>query len=768
MNWAEARARLGQEGSKRLDVILHRLCLQEREQILISPNTSSKQYFFAINGHEIAHRANLLRDCLPEAVDNILQEANSICRHNFRLLGYGNLQFDGAIDWHADLIHAKRSPLKPWYKIDYLDFDRVGDHKIIWELNRHQHMVILAKAWRLTGKRQYSDELIRHWYSWRDSNPYPFGINWASSLEVAFRSLSWLWMRELLQDCPNLPATFSVDLLKALQRHGKHIERYLSTYFSPNTHLIGEAVALFFLGLLCPELPSAERWTAESWKIVGQEATRQIQPDGCYFEQSLYYHVYALDFFLYARILASRNRCAIPEQFDDVLRKMLGVVDALSEVGPIEGFGDDDGGRVFNPRRNRVEHLTDPLALGSIIYGESYSGSNLTEESIWLFGDQAVDPLTRPRPAPQMQSRSFPAAGIYLINDLKPVAQQLMIDAGPQGTGRAGHGHADALSVRMSVKSRRILIDPGTYCYLSGEDDRNRFRGTSSHNTLQIDNLDQALPEGPFAWSSIPKVTADEWVSGESFTYFAGSHNGYMRLPQQVLHRRFIFHVNGGLWLIRDLAEGKGRHRLDISWHLAPDLNVEHHEVKGLVTAKPQTSGTNDAPFLAMFFDEGCVAKTSVLETFVSSAYGSKQSAPLVRTSMTAELPQDCATILLTQIPIAEFGTFGVVGAREAEGARGYCYQTSTSSEFVFFASGGGPWSCGSWQSDASLLYCKVSRRRFVRIIMVAGSFGEYRGERFVSTPSVARSFEWSDSVDSEQAASNLFTMKLDLADSLQ
>src|SRR5439155_16935854 len=139
--------------------------------------------------------------------------------------------------------------------------------------------------------------------------------------------------------------------------NGRHIQRYLSTYFSPNTHLLGEAVALFFIGTLYPQLPYAERWRDLGWKIILQSAKRQVRSDGIYFEQALHYHVYALDFFLHARALAERNGIEIPSEFDSVVEKMLMVVEALSQAGSPEGVGDDDRGRVFNPRRNRTKHM---------------------------------------------------------------------------------------------------------------------------------------------------------------------------------------------------------------------------------------------------------------------------------------------------------------------------------------------------------------------------------------------------------------------------
>ena len=375
---------------------------------------------------------------------------------------------------------------------------------------------------------------------------------------------------------------FRAELLPALAFHGRYIERYLSTYFSPNTHLLGEAVALFFLGTLYPQMPRAARWKESGWKIVLHEAERQVRPDGVYFEQSLYYHVYALDFFLYARLLAARNGMEIPPAYDAVLGRMLDVVAALAQAGPAEGFGDDDGGRLWNPRRNRTEQMTDPLALGAVMYSREFSAARLTEEAIWLFGNQAVEELTRPetaqtktKPRPAAHSLAFPDGGLYVLADSQPYAQAMVVDAGPQGVGRSGHGHADALSLRLTMDGRRWLVDSGSGVYISKDPaDRNTFRGTGAHNTLRVDGVDQAVADEPFSWTHIPTTQAENWIVGKSFTYFVGSHNGYARLADPVVHRRHVLKIAGGVWLVRDVALGRAEHELEIRWHFAPDLEV--------------------------------------------------------------------------------------------------------------------------------------------------------------------------------------------------
>jgi len=399
--------------------------------------------------------------------------------------------------------------------------------------------------------------------------------------------------------------------------------------------------------------------------------------------------------------------------------------------------------------------MTDPLATGALLYDcDKYTAATLTEEAIWLFGDKAVKSLRKPAANEAPSSKVFGAGGLYLINDDEPCPQQLMIDAGPQGAGNSGHGHADALSIRFSLDRRRFLIDPGTYCYISDGEERNQFRGTGAHNTLRIDKLDQAVPKGPFAWRSIPKVKAETWVNGQTFDFFVGNHDGYRRLPDPVVHRRFVFHVKGGPWFVRDVAEGRGRHLLETFWHFASDLNVK--EQPGGVFAASLPDAAAQSACLALLIDRRSAWITEITEGAVSPAYGSEQVAPVVRASANATLPEDCAAMLLPMARTAETGTFSSLGESSVQGVQGYRYRAQQTIEFLFLAQANAPWTCGFWASDAKLLYCKLERGRFMHVIMVSGSFGEWRNQRFVSHPAHAEVFEWMNRPGSKLALSSV------------
>ncbi len=746
MDWVEVRVRLEQAFHKRSDWFKYRLGVRNGSIQLNRDASAEIGNFFFLNT-EVSERAQLLRKHLPDEAAEILREADGICAHRFRLLGYENLDYGDEIDWHLDVVHGKRAPLAPWFRIPFLDFAAVGDHKVTWELNRHQHLVTLAKAWLLGGEEKYVRELMAQWRSWVKANPYPLGINWASTLEVAFRALSWIWVDHLLageSGAAELRAQIRSSIcelrskmLPALALHGRYIERYLSTYFSPNTHLLGEAVVLFFLGTLYPQMRCAARWKQTGWDIVLREAERQVRPDGVYFEQSLYYHVYALDFFLYARLLAARNGMEISPSYDAVLQRMLAVLAALAQAGPAEGFGDDDGGRLWNPRRNRTEHMTDPLILGALMYARKFSAARRTEEAIWLFGARAVEELAGGRATTEPRSIAFSDGGVYVMADSQPFEQVMMVDGGPQGVGRSGHGHADALSLRLTVNGRRWLVDSGSGVYIAKDAaERNRFRGAAAHNTMLVDGMDQAVAGEPFSWKQIPTTRTENWIAGKSFTYFVGSHNGYERLADPVVHRRHVLKIVGGPWLVRDVALGRAEHELEIRWHFAPDLEVRNEDQSSgwQLIDVARGGAAPDEPWLNVIVPEAKSWTTEVSETLLSPAYGAFQSAPLVRSHARVSLPAEILTALVPRSgtirkentrrdnpSFVRQNKTPIAGTAHAE-VQAYQLDYDNECHRLIFASGDREWGLGPWSSDADVLYFRFEEEKLVHLVVIGGS----------------------------------------------
>jgi len=705
MDRAEIADRIRQQATARVDLLRYKL-LRYKACADFAPrmNTvvSGQQPRFFFSPDAVPGLCAKLRQLFPETAEQIVERAERICEHRFDLLGFDAVDYGAEIDWHCDRIHGKRAPRKPWFRVKYLDFAEVGDSKVTWELNRHQHLVTLAKAFRLSGDQKFAAELFHQWGHWHAENPYPMGINWASSLEVAFRSLSWLWVYFLLADSPVMSAGFRAAWIRRLAVSGRHIDCYLSTYFSPNTHLLGEAVALFFIGTLCPEIPAARRWQQRGWQIVRQEAARQVHGDGLHFEQSLYYHVYALDFFLHAAVLASVNHIPAPVEFDRTLERMLAALSVLARGGIVPQLGDDDGGRLFDPARNRRTHLLDPLATGAVLFGRGdfkMLAGGPREETLWLLGEAGLEEFERlPLAEPTRNSVAFPVSGLYVMTGNHP-ERQLVVEAGPQGAHTAGHGHADALSLTASSGGRDLLIDSGTFEYVGADGERNCFRGTKAHNTLMVANQDQAEPKGPFGWGGLPKVEAEGWIVGQTFDLFAGCHDGYSRLPNAVVHRRFVFSLKSGFWLVRDQALGFGEYQLDLRWHLAPGLNPVGGEQDVFL------SGGHGLRFVTV---EGSGWTESVEDQPNSPVYGKKENHNVLHFATKAQLPTEFVTLMVPTAdashPEHTLTRIAKSSSPVSSSAVGYCYKTAQSEHHVIFGQGT-PWTLDQWSSDAGFLY---------------------------------------------------------------
>jgi Heparinase II/III-like protein/Heparinase II/III N-terminus len=727
MSWHELVDRVRQHVSVRIDAYRFRRGHDFTREWSRECARRTGRFFFA--AFEVQGLCELLKQRFPSATAGIVAGAERICRHRFDLLGYEDLDYGAEIDWHLDLVHSKRGPRKPWFKVRYLDFEEVGDAKITWELNRHQHLVTLAKAYRLTGDEKFAREIAAQWKHWQIENPYPIGMNWASSLEVAFRSLSWIWVYFLLEDTPEMTADLRRDWMRALGLCGRHIETYISTYFSPNTHLLGEGVALFFLGALFPELPRAHRWKQRGWDVVLEAARRQVRADGLHFEQSTYYHVYALDFFLHARVLAALNNVEIPPEYDTTIIKMLEALCLLGRAGIAPSLGDDDGGRLFDPGRNRGEHLLDPLTTAAVLFQRGdfkFLAGAPREETLWLLGTRGLAELEELKSAePTSGSLALKEGGLYLMADAES-GRQLLIDAGPQGSETAGHGHADALSLCLASNGRMLLMDPGTLEYV-GENgkDRDLFRGTGAHNTMRVDGLDQANASGPFAWSNVPAVKAERWITGRDFNLFVGSHDGYERLPAPVTHRRWVFHRKAQFWLVRDEAIGQGEHSLELTWHLGANLSP--------TSARDYLFGDREESF-GLLTADGHGWSQSAHRGPWSPAYGRQERTTVVTFGRTSTLPAEFVTLLLPNTTLHD-GMGKLERLASDPAVRSYRYTKPGQEHYFLFSNDERPWTFGAWASDAQFLYWAVNREIEQRtLILCHGTYVEVSGLRVLTS----------------------------------
>jgi hypothetical protein len=453
-----------------------------------------------------------------------------------------------------------------------------------------------GRALWLTGDRKYGDVIRAQLDGWLTSNPPLVGINWASMLEVGFRSLSWTWaLHCLLGDrgsrigeprtqnpdprspIPDPRSPWLVDLLIGLDRHLKHLERHLSYYFSPNTHLTGEALALYVAGAALPELAGSSRWVETGRRILVDEIGRQILPDGGHAERSTHYQRYTLDFYLLALLTARRvGDKSAAHAFEDAVSRLADFTRTIADdTGHLPLIGDDDGGMLW-PLTGRACHdVRDSLAIAAAVLSrDELAPWRTTEEALWLLGPRvevnraaALQDAVNHSLVPP--SRFLADTGYFVARDGR--GGHAVFDAGRHGYLNAGHAHADALAVTLSVNGRPVLIDPGTSTYTMDPGLRDRMRSTSSHNTVTLDGRSQSTPAGPFHWRSQARTDVHGHGLADRFDWIEASHDGY----EPARHRRTMVSTADDGWLIADEIIDGNPHTAAVSWHFDPAWEVE-------------------------------------------------------------------------------------------------------------------------------------------------------------------------------------------------
>ena len=93
--------------------------------------------------------------------------------------------------------------------------------------------------------------------------------------------------------------------------------------------------------------------------------------------------------------------------------------------------------------------------------------------------------------------------------------------------------------ILLRHNSEDILIDPGTYQYHSKFMKwRNYFKGSSSHNTIAINELDQSKSGGRMMWTNKPDVDLSLYKDNSNTVEVEAAHNGFVQQKLDIVHSR--------------------------------------------------------------------------------------------------------------------------------------------------------------------------------------------------------------------------------------
>jgi hypothetical protein len=590
--------------------------------------------------HDARETASALAAAYPHYARRTRAAADNAVRHVFDLLGSGPTQLGQRINWQQDFKTGftwsrERLPDDQ----DTLRLDDACDIKIPWELSRCHHWVALGRAYALEPDPRYAAEFATQLDAWLVDNPWPYGVNWSRSMEVAVRAVNWMWAAALFADAPEFTAALKRRFLKAMLQHGNQILNNLEYTDNNGNHYLSNGVGLLFLGVLFCELAPAASWRKKGTEIVWGEISRQVHPDGVDFEQGLGYHGLVSEFWYSCLLLCERNAIDVPPHVRQRLERMFDFMLAYTRPdGTFPQLGDNDDGRLAGIDDEPVGSHCRHLAVGGAIFAREdlrAAAGDALETATWLCGQWVLQQAHTQPPMPQ--SRAFASGGFYI---LRSEDTSMIVDAGEVGMrGIGGHGHADILSFDLWAAGAGVLVDSGTATYSADAVLRQALRGTAAHNALRIDGQDSSrLGAGRWLWliENDARPFDVSWRSEPGCDVFVGSHSGYRRLSEPVTHtRRITFDKTRCAWHIEDQLDGQDEHLVELYFHPGVPFAVEDDAIRlraprgDVIMLRPSE--------LAMRTQQGSISR----------GYGLHEPAPVLVFAAQIQIPARFRTSLL-------------------------------------------------------------------------------------------------------------------------
>jgi hypothetical protein len=472
--------------------------------------------------------------------------------------------------------------------------------KLVWEINRLQFLPAICMNYKTKKNRSDLDLFIQLNKSWSDQNPYLMGINWYSNIEVNLRLITWVICWEIL-DADKLLLEDIIfkefiynDWLPLIKMHCIYSYNNPSKYSSANNHLISEYAGLFIASSKW-DFKESKKWIRYAHNGLENEIAKQHSKEGVNKEEAAEYIQFITDFFLLAYVTGEITANPFSDQYKQQLYKILCYIyDFLDCNGNFPKYGDEDDGKCFvldyDEEFNNFKSL---LTSGAIIFNnpEFKSKSNGFDlKNHFLFGDAGKLTFESISYSDKIESSKFYTNEGHFIFRKKENGKEIYLhfDAAPLGfLSIAAHGHADALSFILNVDGLPVFIDSGTYTYHTEPEWRRYFIGTLAHNSIRINQKDQAVNGGPTLWLNHYKTSIiDQELSNDTDRVIA-CHNGYHREGVQHIREISFFKLRNEFQIVDTIVVRKKRKiQIEIPFHINPEVTVVQSSTHSFVIFK--------------------------------------------------------------------------------------------------------------------------------------------------------------------------------------
>ncbi|MBH0176737.1 MAG: alginate lyase family protein [Nitrospira sp.] len=377
-------------------------------------------------------------------------------------------------------------------------------------------------------------QLISEWIA---KNPPGKGDGWEASV-LSGRIVNWI--KFFLRHDKVVRESWSHSLYTQAAWLEQNIERHLLA-----NHYLKNAVALLFAGMYF-EGGAADRWLKQGWQMLLEESKEQFLVDGGHYERSPMYHsICACDYLDVLNLIQSSRPAFEREEIAQLRQTVASSLNFLHDMV----FPDQD-----IPLFNDAAFGMAPSPLQLFNYAQRVMGYHTPVVPTGL----------------TLHERS--GSGYYVCRNGEDM---MVIDCGAIGPDyQPGHAHCDTLSFELVIDGRRVIVDSGVFDYQLSEE-RAYARSTRAHNTVVVDGKEQSEMWEVFCVARRAKpLSATLTKQSDGTVLFEGAHNGYTTLKGKPIHKRRITYDGQGSWVVKDLLEGSGMHRMESYLHVHPDFHI--------------------------------------------------------------------------------------------------------------------------------------------------------------------------------------------------
>lgn len=441
-----------------------------------------------------------------------------------------------------------------------------GDIKYVWEKSRFTYLHSIIR-YDYHFDKDHSEFVFTEIENWIDANPINQGPNWKCSQEISLRLFNWMYALIFYKNSNCLSKSLWEKIQNTIFWSLHHIFHHInfSRIAVRNNHAITETLALTVSEMLFPYIPETKKWAKKGRKWFEKEVNYQIYNDGTFLQFSMNYNRVLVQLLSFGIAITEKNKKIFSK---NVYAKAYKTVNFLFQCMQIENgylpnYGNNDGALFFQfSNKDYRDYRPQVNTLHRILTGSKlFDDHNINEDYNWAQNESQLnykfDPLKQ-----EIGVLSFTIGGYYICRTLTSFS---FIRCGNHKDRPA---HADNLHLDIWVNGKNVLRDSGTYKYNTSKNISNYFTGSSSHNTVVVNEESQMLKGSNFIWYYWTQCNNAYWGETADYYIFKGKIKAYTHLNKKATHfREVIISKKSEEWIVKDEIKNLENFSKRQVWH---------------------------------------------------------------------------------------------------------------------------------------------------------------------------------------------------------